>query len=224
MIFDDFIKDSGYALLIINTLVFILSYREKDKTTRYFIMYLILCLFIQIFSSLLASLRQNNLFLSHFFFIGQFTFLSLFFSSLYNNKIKRINTLYLLLVILFFSIYLYKHPIAFKRWNVFEIVVTSIPLLIYSFYFFIKNIDNYKEKKYLYLNTGFFLYTLCSTLIFITGNIGTKAIKKYVWFVNSILYLAYQIFIFIEWYKNFRKPTQLTSKKINTQLFTNKQV
>ena len=70
---------SGYFFLILNTLAFILSYNEEDKALEYFILYLILCLFIQIFANILGDLKQNNLFLSHVFFIGQFVFLSFFF-------------------------------------------------------------------------------------------------------------------------------------------------
>ena len=206
MTFSEFIVNAGYFFLIINTLVFIISYHKKDKALKYFIMYLILCFFIQIYSSFLSSIRMNNLFLSHYFFIGQFIFLSLFFSTLQSfKKIKKLSRFLTFLIATTAITYLYKNPENIKHWNVLEIAATSLPLLIYSFLFFLKNIDGNKNIKYIYFNSGFFLYTLCSTLIFTLGNIGSRQLKLYVWQFNAFLYLIFQIMIFVEWYKNFRK-------------------
>ena len=210
MEFDDFITNTGYIFLITNTLVFITSYTKKDKVLKYFILYLLLCLFIQLYSHYLSSLGEHNLFLSHYFFIGQFLFLSLFFSTLYQfKKYKNLNRFLTFAVVLVFAIYLKANPKAYEKWNVLEIAITSIPLIIYSFYFFIKNLDNNSDKKYIYFNAGFFVYTLCSSLIFSTGNLGSKEIKSYAWLFNNTLYLVFQILIFVEWYKNFRKPLRL---------------
>jgi cell division protein FtsW (lipid II flippase) len=218
MTFDDFIINTGYFFLILNTLVFTLSYTKKDKALKYFIMYLVLCSFVQLISSNYSSKGEDNLFLSHYFFIGQFIFLSLFFSTLYSiKKLKKIIRFLIFPIALYFVIYLKVNPDEYKKWNVLEIAITSIPLLTYSFYFFIKKIDDNKSKKYIYFNSGFFVYTLCSTLIFTLGNIGigtpeTKDLKLIVWDINAFLYLIFQIFIFVEWYKNFRKPIFLKKR------------
>jgi hypothetical protein len=205
--FDDLILNTGYFFLITSTLVFIINYNKKHKALKYFIMYLMLCLFIQIYSNFLSSMRANNLFLSHFFFIGQFIFLSLFFSTLHNfKKIKNLIRLLTIVIATPFIVYLYNFPEALKEWNVLEIGSTSIPLLTYSFFFFVKKMEDNKDLKYIYFNSGFFVYTLCSTLIFTLGNIGSKELKLYVWQFNAFLYLIFQIMIFVEWYKNFRKP------------------
>ena len=209
MSLDDFIVNAGYFFLIINTLAFIISYNKKHKALKYFIMYLMLCVFVQIYSSFLSSLRINNLFLSHYFFIGQFIFLSFFFSTLYNFK-KLIRLLTFLIAFSFIT-YLYNFPETLKKWNVLEIAITSIPLLVYSFFFFVKKIDNNIDKKYIYFNSGFFVYTLCSTLICTLGNIGSRELKFYVWQFNAFLYLIFQIMVFVEWYKNFRKPIKKPS-------------
>ncbi|WP_157578333.1 hypothetical protein [Polaribacter reichenbachii] len=108
--------------------------------------------------------------------------------------------------------YFVLNPSSYVKWNEIEIVITSLPLLIYSFLFFIKKIDNSKNKKYIYFNSGFFVYTLCSTLIFILGNIGGRELKLFVWDANQFLYLLFQILIFVEWFKNFRKNTLFNKK------------
>ncbi len=209
MTFDDFITITGYLFLVINTLVFIISYNKKHKALKYFIMYLLLCLFIQFSSNILNSLNNHNLFLSHYFFVGQFVFLSLFFSSLDDfKKYKSVNIILTFIIAASFFIYLYRFPENLDRWSVLEIAITSIALLVYSFTFFLKKIENDKDRKYIYFNSGFFVYTLCSTLIFTLGNIGSKELKFYVWQFNSILYIVFQMMIFVEWYKNFRKPNR----------------
>ena len=210
MSIDDIIAETGYCFLIINTIVFILSINKKDKALKYFIMNLVLCSIVQLVSSKLHDNGTKNLYLSHYFFTGQFIFLSLFYLKIL--KFKKIKNLILSVTITIptcFIIYFYINEQAYKEWNEIEIALTSIPLLIYSFYFFIKKIDDNKDKKYIYFNSGFFVYTFCSTLIFILGNIGSRTLKLFVWDVNQILYLIFQILIFVEWYKNFRKQIDL---------------
>ena len=207
MTFDEFLTNGGYFFLAINTLSFIISYTKKDKALKYFIMYLILCCTIQFYSSYLSHLKEHNLFLSHYYFIGQFILLSLFFSTLFKvKKYKIVNRFLIFLVALSLIIYLKVNPKIYIKWSELEIVITSIPLIIYSFYFFIRSIDSNTSKKYIYFNSGFFIYTLCSTLIFTLGNIGSKEVKTYVWLFNNILYFIFQIAIFIEWYQNFKRP------------------
>lgn len=206
MNFHDLLVNAGYFFLAINTIVFMISYTNKDKALKYFIMYLILCSIIQLYSHHLSNLNKHNLFLSHYFFIGQFIFLSLFFATFYKlKKYKNLNWFLIVVITIPFAIYLYTNPKAYERWSELEIAITSIPLIINSFYFFIKKIDYNTNKKYIYFNSGFFLYTLCSTLIFTVGNIGSREIKSYVWLINSILYFVFQVAIFAEWYLNFRK-------------------
>lgn len=209
---DELITELGYFFLILNTLVFVISYIKNKKASKYFILYLGLCSFIQLYSSVLNNLVIHNLFLSHYFFTGQFLLLSLFYSSLsgyekIKKPIKYFSFTLTLSIILYFSL----NSKAYVKWNELEIGLTSIPLLLYSFLFFIKKVDDNNDKKYIYFNSGFFVYTLCSTLIFILGNIGSRKLKLYVWDINQILYLIFQILIFIEWYKNFR--TQIFFKK-----------
>tara|TARA_R110001606_G_scaffold326689_2_gene473445 strand:- start:221 stop:880 length:660 start_codon:yes stop_codon:yes gene_type:complete len=203
---DEFIIKLGYSFLTLNTLLFIISYKSKYKELKYFIMYLVICTIVQKLSSDLSANGDNNLYLTHFFFIGQFLFLSLFFSKILELKKWKKFVLFSTFVFsISFIIYFYFNQKAYNEWNELEIALTSIPLIIYSFLFFLKKIDTIDNKKYIYFNSGFFVYTLCSTLIFLLGNIGTRSLKLYVWDINQVLYLLFQIAIFIEWYKNFRK-------------------
>jgi len=116
---------------------------------------------------------------------------------------KKIITFGLFIVLISLGIYYIIYPSNYYKFNIFEIIITSVPLLVYSFFFFIQKIED-ADKKYIYIVSGFFLYLLCSTLLFTTGNIKAE-IKKIIWHTNAILYMVYQVLIFIEWYKNFRK-------------------
>ena len=148
--------------------------------------------------------KTPNLFFSHYYFVGQFIFLSLFYRNLEEKKLNKTITKYILIISLIcIAIYYFKYPEDYFEYNIFEVFLTSIFLIIYSFLFFLKKIDSH-DKRFIYINSGFFLYITCSTLIFAAGNI-ESSIKNILWYSNVSLYLIYQLLIFIEWYKHFRK-------------------
>jgi len=195
----------GYVVLAINFLVYFKSYRKESVAFKIFTYYLLFCLLVQVLTSGLRFFKIYNLFLSHFYFIGQFLLLSIFFKKILQGKILNNIISYLAFIPLAFSIlYHIQYPSKFFQFNIYEIIITSIPLVIYSFIFFFQRVGN-SEGKFLFVISGFLLYTICSTLLFATGNI-EASIKKYIWYCNVSLYLVYQILIFIEWYKHFRKP------------------
>ncbi len=196
----------GNFILFINLLVYSKSYRNSNSVAfKVFTFYLLIILIIQIISTYLRNLYVENIFLSHYYFIGQFILLSLFFKLILKNKpIKKVVKLLLTLTLTILCIYYIIYPTNYYKFNVIEIILTSIPLLIYCFSFFIQTIDA-DNKKFIYIISGFFLYLLCSTLLFTAGNISTD-FRKIIWNTNAVLYIIYQLLIFIEWYKHFRKP------------------
>ena len=153
----------------------------------------------------MRSYKMQNLFISHYYFIGQFIFLSVFYITLESRVlIKKVIKGILLISLICIAIYYYIYPEDYFGYNVFEVFLTSIFLIIYSFLFFLKKIDS-PDKKFIYINSGFFLYITCSTLLFAAGNV-ESSIKSIIWYSNVSLYLIYQLLIFVEWYKHFRKP------------------
>ena len=204
--FSEIIKYIGYLVLTINTFIYFKSNKKKFVAFEVFSLYLIGTLIIQLITNLLADIRYNNLFLSHYYFIGQFILLSLFFKEILKKKPqKKTINLLLLIVLITLGIYYFLNPEMYFEFNQLEIILTSVPLLIYSLFFFIQKIDD-SNKQFLYLISGLFIYILCSTLLFVSGDIGVgSSLKRIIWQLNSVLYLLYQILVFIEWYKNFRK-------------------
>ena len=198
----------GYFILAINTLLYFKSYRNKSMAFKIFSFYLLLCLIIQLYATYLRISKEYNLFLSHYYFIGQFVFLSVFYIHLFKKQLfKSILKILFFIILLVLSIQYYTNPLLYDSFNLIEIVICSIPLVIYAFLYFTENIENDK-KDFIYLNSGVFIYLLSSTLLFVAGNYVSSSVSfwnRFIWSLNAILYLVYQIFIFIDWYKNLRK-------------------
>jgi hypothetical protein len=108
-------------------------------------------------------------------------------------------------VLFVLAIQYYIQPNVYFTFSIPEIIICSLPLIGYAFIFILQNIDN-KSKHFMYINAGVFFYLSCSTLLFSTGNLPKSPVTKFIWHFNKVLYLAYQILVFVDWYKNFRKP------------------
>lgn len=202
----EILADLGIIFLMINTFLYFKSYKLLFIAFKIFFFYLLAILIVQLITRYTRILHIDNLYISHYYFVGQFILLSLFFKQVLHNKIqKKIITSALTIILITTGIYYAIYPSNYFKFNVFEIVLTSIPLIVYCFFFFIQRIEG-SNKKFIYVVAGFFLYILCSTLLFITGNIRAD-IKKMIWYANAILYIVYQTLIFIEWYKHFRNKS-----------------
>ena len=214
MTLHDILVYTGYLFLFINILIYFKSCKNQNAAFKIFLLYLIGSLTLQIYSTFVKKyLGQHNLFISHYFFIGKFILLSLFFMQiLKKSAIKKLVTilLYTILVLLILNISFFNYNYA--SFNVFEIVITSFPLIIYCFLFFVQKIEG-SDGKYTYLVSGMFIYFLCSLLLFSVGNL-TSSIKNFIWHFNAVLYIVYQVIIFIEWQKNFRKKNISTVNEL----------
>ena len=201
---------------MLNSILYFKSYQKNLIAFKVFSFYLFIILIIQVISSYLQEQELDNLYLSHYYFIIQFLFLSFFYSKL----IKQITLIKVLTVIVIISIIIqfYISPEIYFTFNLFEIIICSLPIVLYSFLFLIQNIDK-ENKDFLYINSGIFIYILSSTLIFSSGNLMpnlSKSVNSIIWTVNVFLYLVYQILIFVDWYKNFR-PKKISSIFVNNE-------
>lgn len=210
-IIDNILKNLGTILLFINAVLYTYSYLKgnKSKAVKYFVIYLTLT-FIVLFSSIIIvnyyeelHIKQDNLFLSHFYFILQFIFLSLFYSQLFNKKQKKYQKIISALVFLILLIQYTLNPSLFHQFNLLEIFITSFPLVIYSIIHLYNSLS--KSGQFMYINAAVLIYLSISALIFILGNlINTvdKSLSIEVWFLNKLFYVGYLILILIEWKKN----------------------
>ncbi len=202
---DDFLGYLGIVLLVINTCLYIKSYSNIKDTValKYFNWYLLLICIIQIIVLILAYNKIDNLYLSHFYFILQFIFLSLFYKELFEkNQIKWI---YIAFIIVFISLIIQYSlkPQLFYKFNIFEVFITSFPLIVYSIVHLYNSLS--KKGQFIYINAGVLMYITISTLIFILGdylsNYSNESISN-IWFLNKVFYVGYLVLILIEWKKN----------------------
>lgn len=204
------IINTSSLLLVINFICYFIKRKNHSFPIKIFTLYLFIMVIVQVSSSIMAKFKVNNLFLSHYYFVGQFFLLSLFFRSILQGKgITKIIDSIIILVLSSICIYYLIFPHNYFIFNNFEIAVTSIPLIIYCFLFIVKKMEEL-DKKYFYIISGMFIYITGSTLLFSTGNIKLfSPMKKIVWLINSTLFIIYHILVFIEWYKHFRKKPLL---------------
>lgn len=197
-IISEILADIGYLLLLINCILLGKNIFKKTKEFKVFFIYNILMFIIQMITAVLFHHSMNNLFLSHFYFIGQFILLSYFYYLLVNEPFQRkiiriVSPLSLFLVGIQFAF----EPEIFFKLSLFEIFVMSLPIIIYAT-FHLYNLLT-KEKRFYYITTGLIIYLFGSTAVFLTykfsGTIDRLSTTKYIWIFNLCLYIVYQFFI-----------------------------
>lgn len=200
---------TGLFVLFLNFILFTRYFSTQDKVFKVFTGYLGMVLVIQIISNLLSKFNINNLYLSHFYFVGQFIMLSFFYKILlktaYQKKIVAVGLFAGLAVI---GIQYVLDPGLFFKFNLFEIFITSFLIISYATLYFY-NILN-EKKAYYYINIGILLYLFGSTILFIVGNLTNKLSAEYTkvpWILNSGLYIVYQLLILLEWKKSFSRKS-----------------
>jgi hypothetical protein len=204
MLFPFLVSLVGLFFLLINSISFYKTRKNKDIHYTILMVYLI-CLFV---NELLCNIigfyaPGSNFFLSHYYFIFQFIILSIFFRSLLPNPIlKKAILFFLVAVLILLAIQYYKTPDLYWRFNLLEIGVTSVLLVTYALIYLIQNFKNVKSN-YIYFSNGLIIYLVSSSTIFLSGNtesiLFTEPFVLDFWFFNSLFYILYQFLIFKEW-------------------------
>ncbi len=202
----------GVIFLIFNAIIFIRAL-SKDKALIFFTFFLVFSATIQLLMRYIGGvLHENNLFMNNIFLVIQFVLLSMFYYYLLKKKV----VLLVLLIGLSFLLYQYLMDLnLFSIYNPIGITFTQSIIIIYSLVYFYNSL-NHEKPKFLLINIGVFLYLICSTLIYASGNLVFNVnIPENTYLlllkVNAILYIIFQILIFIEWRKNYYKKTRRSS-------------
>lgn len=194
----------GYSILLLNFILFFISFSNEGKAYKIFTLYLGLVFMVQILAEILIQLKTNNLFLSHFYFVEQFIVLSFFYKNLFKDAFqKKMVNIGLIMGLSILGIQYGLNPGLFFKFNLFEIFITSFLLVIYSAFHFYNLLNS--KKEFYYINMGILLYLFGSTVLFLVGNLMTSLspkLNKIPWILNSFLYIVYQVFIFVEWKKS----------------------
>lgn len=190
---------------LVYPLLYLKAFAKNNRAYKIFTIYLIVVGLIALLMYLVIKLfeYQSNLFLSHWYFILQFVLLSLFYRELL--KFKWIY--YILALSLFFLGYQYvSDPGLYNRYNALGMVSTQIVIVFYALLYMYRSLS--AKKEFTIVNIGIFVYLMASSLIFASGNLVFN-IEVPVEFsdllanINTVLYLAFQILIFVEWWKNY---------------------
>lgn len=191
----------GLLFLIINTALFFTNRKVKDKVSKVFLWYLASLTVIEVICHIVGMSETNsNFYVSHFYFFFQFTFLSYFFyTQISSRRIKKIIVLIYIIQFIILSYTYYNEPQLFWRFNTFEIISTSLILIIYTLIFLLRNLEF--NHQYFNFLIGLILYLSCSIAIFISGNLDLVLWQKPyidIWIFNSIFYIVFQYFLFRE--------------------------
>jgi len=197
-IVSEIFADIGYILLFINCILLGKNICRKTKPVKVFLIYNLVMLLVQMISKVLFTLKMNNLFLSHFYFIFQFLILSYFYYILLDVPFqKRVVKIVSAITLLVLCIDYAWKPELFFSLNLLEIFVTSLPVVIYAA-FHLYNLLN-KQHYFYYTTVGILIYLYGSTFLFLSYELIMIAIEKeagvYTWFLNIFLYVVYQLFI-----------------------------
>ncbi|OAB28885.1 hypothetical protein SAMN05444395_102390 [Flavobacterium fryxellicola] len=197
----------GYFILLLNLVVFIKTSSNQGKSYKIFILYLGVIFCVQIAGSILAYHKTNNLFLSHLYFVGQFIILSFFFLAvLTNERQKKIVKIGLIFGLAALAIQYSLNPSLLYKFNLFEIFITSFLVIVFATIHLYNMLG--EAKLFYYITVGLLIYLFGSTALFLTGNLMgemSSGVNKIIWILNVILYALYQLFILLEWKKNYYK-------------------
>ncbi len=211
------VGDTNFYLSLLYPLLYLKGFVVNNKAFKLFTIYLLAIGVVQLFTRLTikAFEMDSNLFLSHYYFILQFILLSLFYAELL--KYKWIY--YVLGLVLVFLTYQYvEDPSVYFRYNTVGMCSTQIIIVVYTLIYMFQSLS--VNKQFTLVNVGLFVYLLSSSLIFACGNlIFNIEVPEYfsnlLININRFLYLAFQILIIVEWYRNYRKQKNYSSSLSN---------
>jgi hypothetical protein len=207
------IADIPTVLYFINVVLYFSIYKKLNTSLKIITAYLLVTFVIEIVSDRLSTIGVNNLYLSHVYFIEQFLLLSYFYSTLDFSKIQLLFlkiSVGVVLTILMIQYILF--PKLIFQFNEIEIVLCNFPLIIFSLFHYYNSIG--EKTSYPFINMGVLVYLSCSTVVFCSGNLMTllnMKVNRTIWVFNNIISILFQVLLFVEWYRFYRKTKEVTS-------------
>ncbi|MEM7185622.1 MAG: hypothetical protein AAF466_03095 [Bacteroidota bacterium] len=199
------VVDITIVLSIVLSIVYLLSFTKQSKAYQCLTAYLILICIIQVLSFYLVRIKsENNLFLSHYYYISQFATLSLFYYYLMKQKW----ILWVMGVVFVYLGYQYiNDPELYDKYNALGIALTQTVLVLIALWYLYQSLS--KKNEFILVNIGMFIYLLSSVIIFAFGNLVfeievPRYVSRFLNDLNAVLYLLLQGLFFVEWFRNYR--------------------
>lgn len=201
-----------YFVLFINLIVYSYSFFRKGKANVFFVSYIIFSAAMQFSMELLYQFGKTNLVVVNIFFIGQMILLGMFYNSLTLVKSQKIFIkISLAIALLVLAIQFSMNPNEFIKFNLFEITLTNLLIVVFALFHFYNMLT--ETKSYYYISIGVVFYLLASTVLYLIGNLSVELsddLKLLTWILNSFLVLCFQFFILFDWIKSFSSKNALT--------------
>lgn len=197
----------GYFILLINFIVFVSKFNKYGNAYKYFCLYLFVIIFVQLLAKILVFCNFQNLIISHFYFILQLVILSHFYLVLISNvKQKNLINFIILFCIISLGAQYLLNPDLINTFNLFEIVITSLSLIIIISFHLYNMLTS--KKEFFLVSVGLIIYLFSSTFLFLLMHFNVliqSPLLNMIYPINSILIIIYQLFIFAEWKINYSK-------------------
>ena len=208
---DDFLIYSAYLILLLNLILYSYSFFRKEKANVFFVSYLAFSFLLQIYMEIIYFLRGNNLLAINIFFVGQMILLGLFYNSLMHIKSQKLFVkTSLIIALMVLGVQFIMDPNQFFKFNLFEISLTSLLIVVFALIHFYNMLTD--NKEYYYISIGIVFYLLTSTVLFLVGNLSLELsldLKYITWMLNAFLIVVYQLFILYDWIKSNPKKGSL---------------
>ncbi|WP_435579137.1 hypothetical protein [Gilvibacter sp.] len=159
---------------------------------------------------LFVILGEPNIFISSIYTVVQLILLSLFYGELIKNRLIYV---FAGVLLCFMLVQYAMDPSLFFRYNSIGISLSQALLIGYSLIYFYRSIS--AKTPFIIVNVGVFIYLICSTLIFASGNLQYELSQQgYLLLLNLniVFYLLFQCLVTFEWYTNYR--TRKATKKL----------
>lgn len=189
----------GLFFLIFNTYQY---WRHKksnsSKIYKLLSFYLLSTAIIEVTCHIVGIAETNsNLFLSHFIFHCEYTFLAFFFYNVIDVQwVKKVIVLASAVFYIILGVQYFQDPTLFWRFNLFEILFISISLFILGLVYLYTTLG--EKDTYYNFCMGITLFMLCSSVIYISGNYDLILLEKPfidIWIFNYIFFIVYQYFV-----------------------------
>ncbi len=193
----------GYGFLLINIILYLIGFAKNNKAYKFFVCYLTAIAIIQGFMEFYAYKGYNNHFLSNYYLLSRFLFLSLFFYYAFAEIKKHVSQLIgglSVAVVIMLIVQYIIYPELYYEFNSLGYLVTAAVLILYAVMYFYEMLS--KKLPYYYTAMGIFLYMVSSAVIFASAasivSFNDK-INMYIWKLNAFLFIVYQLLILWEW-------------------------
>jgi len=203
--FTQFARDIIIFISIIISLIYAIGFTRHSKAYTVFTSYLIYIAIIQVLLFIYSIKSLNSIFLFHFYFIGQFLFLSYFYYLLLKSKwvLALIRICSLILAYTYID-----NPNIYREYHSFGAVLTHSLIVVFALVYYYRSLS--EKSTFLYVNSAILIYFLSSSLYYASSNLVIKLglpkeTQRYIGLINDFLYLVFLVLIYIEWHKNYRK-------------------